>query len=509
MTAIALVAVAGGLAVSTVIELGYGDPNVRAMTLSTLLVGGAGLALWRGTQVPADLRRRDAFVSAVSVWLGISMAGAVPFRLTGLLPNWELAFFESVSGFTATGATVLSPIEGNGHGILFFRQLTQWFGSMGMVVLAVAVLTFLGIGGMQLLSAEAPGPEVDRLAPRVSETAKRLWTLYVGLTAVSTLALLAVGLGPYDAVTHALTGIATGGFSPHDASIGFFDSVTVEIVIMAIMFIGAVNFALMWRVGRSRSPRPLLGAAEFRFYVGVLAAAIAFITLVLVVNDGMAVGAALRGASFNVVSLMSTCGFGTADFVAWTASAQLVLLFLMATGGMAGSTSGAVKLFRVQVILKHAARSVRRVRHPRGVFPVRLGDVPVSERIVTGILAFVLLYFMVALIGIIAFTMLGADLPTAAGSIATAMGGVGPGLGETGPASNFLALNTGQRLVMDLYMLFGRLEIIPVLLTARVLIDPLPNRRHLRRSINTLRPDGARMGSPSSCTLATKSSRGS
>lgn len=487
MTGIALAAVAGGLALSTLIELGYGDPDVAALAASTLLVGGIALGLWRGTRVPIRLSRRDAFVSAVSVWAGISLAGAVPFRLTGLLPTWELAIFESISGFTATGATVLSPIEGNGHGVLFFRQLTQWFGSMGMVVLAVAVLTFLGIGGMQLLSAEAPGPDVERLAPRISETAKRLWTLYVVLTAAGTVALLAVGLGPYDALSHALTGIATGGFSPYDASIAHFDSVAVEVVITAIMFVGAVNFALMWRVGRRRSLHLLTGVAEFRFYVGVLLGATAFITAALVVNDEMPFGTALRGASFNVVSLMSTCGFATADFIEWTPAAQLVLLFLMVTGGMAGSTSGAVKLFRVQVVLKHAVRSMRRVQHPRGVFPVRLGDLAVPERMVTATLAFVLLYFLVALVGIITLAMLGADLPTAAGSIATAIGGVGPGLGETGPASNFLALNIAQRLVMDLYMLFGRLEIIPVLLTAWVLVAPLPSRRKLRSSRSTLR----------------------
>lgn len=487
VTGIALLAVTAGLAVSTVIEAGYGDPEVVPLAVSTVLVAGVGLAMWRGTRVPVDVRRMDAFLSAVSVWVGISLAGSVPFVLSGLLPNWELAIFESISGFTATGATVVSPIEGNGHGLLFFRQLTQWFGSMGMVVLAVAVLTFLGIGGMQLLSAEAPGPDVERLAPRVSETAKHLWTVYLVLTAASTVALLLVGLGPYDAVTHALTGIATGGFSPHDASIGFFDSVAVEVVVMVIMFVGAVNFALMFRVARRRTLRPLLSTAEFRFYGSVLAAAVVFVTAVLVVNDGMTVATALRGASFNVVSIMSTCGFGTADFVQWTPAAQLVLLFLMVTGGMAGSTSGALKLFRVQVAIKHAVREIRRVRHPRGVFPIRLGDMPVAERIVTGILAFVMLYFVLAVTGIAALAMLGASLPTAAGSIATAMGGVGPGLGDTGPASNFLALSVPQRVVMDFYMLFGRLEIIPMLVAAKAITSRVPRGAVRRRRLAAAR----------------------
>ena len=462
ITGLSLLAVAGGILISAAVEAGYGDPGTLELLVSAGIVAVAGFTMWRATTVPTRISRGAAFVSATSVWFGISLAGTVPFLLTGLLPNAELAFFESVSGFTATGATVLSPIEGNGHGVLFFRQFTQWFGSMGMVVLAVAVLRTLGVGGMQLISAEAPGPTADRLAPRVAETAKHLWTLYVALTALGTIALLAVGVGPYDAITHAMTGIATGGFSPHDASISYFDSVTVEVVIMTIMFVGAVNFALMFRSARTRMLRPILANAEFRSYVSIVVLAIAFITAALVVNDGLGLVTALRGASFTAVSLMSTCGFGTADFVQWTAAAQLVLLFLMVTGAMAGSTSGAVKLFRIQVAAKHALREGRHARHPKGVFPIKLGDATVGERVVAGILA---------------LASFGADLPTAAGSIATAMGGVGPGLGETGPASNFLTLNSEQRLVMDLYMVLGRLELIPVLITAVLAVRPLTTRR--------------------------------
>lgn len=480
MTGIALVAVAAGLVVSAVLEAAFGDEDVLALSVSAVVVAAAGGVLWSGTRVPSRIGRRDAFLSAVAVWVGISLAGAIPFRLSGLVTSWELAIFESVSGFTATGATVVTPIEVHGHGLLFFRQLTQWFGSMGMVVLAVAVLTFLGVGGMQLLSAEAPGPEVERLAPRVSETAKRLWALYLLLTGAGALALVAAGLNPYDAVTHSMTGIATGGFSPHDASIAHFESLAVEVVVMVIMFVGAVNFALMWRVMRRRRFRPLVDTAEFRFYCWVLCGAVAVVTVLLVANDGMAIGSALRSASFNVVAIMSTCGFATDDFVAWTPAAQLVLLFLMVTGGMAGSTSGAVKLFRVQVVLKHAVRELRRVRHPRAALPIRLGAVSVSEAVVTRILAFVMLYFLLAATGVVLLALAGADFTTATGSIATAMGGVGPGLGETGPASNFLALNAWQRVVMDLYMLFGRLEIIPVLVAGTFLLAPIPTRRRVR-----------------------------
>lgn len=463
LAGVALVAVSIGMFLSAVIEAGYRDPEVVPLVVSGGLVGGVGLVAWRGSVVPTVVRSRDAFKSVTAVWVAISIGGAVPYVLSGMLANWELALFESISGFTATGATVVSPIEGNGRGLLFFRQLTQWYGSMGMIVLAVAVLPFLGIGGMELLRAEAPGPQSDKLAPRVSETAKRLWLLYAGLTAASALALMVVGVGAYDAVSHALTAVATGGLSPYDASVGFFDSVAVEVVLMVTMFMGAVNFALIWSALQFRSPRVLYRSSEFRFYVRVLVGAVAFIALVLI-RDGVSFGRAVRDSSFITVSLMTTTGFGTADFAQWPAAALLVLLALMVTGGMAGSTSGAVKLFRVQVALKHTVREVQRLRHPRAVFPIRLGQMPIEERIVASIFGFLIFYFVVGVLGVVGLVFLGTDFETEMGTIATAMGGVGPGFGETGPASNFLTLNAPQRLITDVYMILGRLEIVPVLL---------------------------------------------
>jgi trk system potassium uptake protein TrkH len=465
ITGLAVLAVGAGILVCAGVEAAYGDPEAPAMLASAGIVALAGLALWRLTRVPTRVGRAQAFAAVVSVWVGVSVAGAVPYVLTGVLPNPELALFESISGFSGTGSTVLFPIAGNGHGILLFRQLTQWAGGMGMVVLAVAVLRTLGVGGMQLISAEAPGPQVDRLAPRLSETAKRLWTLYLLLTLGATVVLLAAGMGPFDAVAHALSGIATGGFSPHDTSIKHFDSLAVELGVMLVMLVGGANFALMWRAGRHRSLRTLVSDSEFRVYGSVLAGATVVVTGLLVVDDGLPLGTALRWASFNVLSMMTTTGFGTADFVQWTASAQLVLLFLMVSGGMAGSTSGAAKVFRIQVAIQHAAREIRRVHHPRGVFPVRLGETPVPEAVVASILGFLMFYFVLATFGIAALALLGSDLPTAAGSVLSAMGCVGPGLGETGPTSNFLVLGAPERLLLNVFMLLGRLEIIPILAT--------------------------------------------
>lgn len=460
---LSILAIAAATATGLFVELVYGDDQWPALAIATSGLGVIGGVLWRGTSLPDNAGGARGAVRAVGVsWLTISIAAAVPFVLAGVL-RWDLALFESISGLTGTGSTVLSPIEGNTHGILFYRQMTQWVGGMGVVVLAVAVLPFLGVGGLELFRAESPGPTADQLVPRVSDTARRLWSIYCALTAISVAILLVTGLSLYDAVSHAATGVGTGGFSPYNDSISHFDSATVEAGIIFSMFLGAVKFPLFYAAVRRRDPRVFWRSSEFRFFVWIILAATTFLT-VLNWLDGMAFTTALRDSAFNVVSLMSSCGFGTADFTQWVPATQIVLLFLMVTGSMAGSTSGALKLFRVQVVAKHAWREVRRVRRPRGVFPIRLGREPIAEDTVRSVLGYVMFYFLIAVVGIVVISGFGADLATSAGSVVTAMGGVGPGLGETGPASNFLVFDGGQRAVMMALMLLGRLEIFPLLL---------------------------------------------
>ncbi|MDE0804520.1 MAG: TrkH family potassium uptake protein [Acidimicrobiales bacterium] len=460
---LSVLAVAGASASGLVVELVYRDDQWRALAASTVGLGILGILAWRTTSLPPNAGGPRGAVRAVGVaWISISLAAAVPFVVADVLP-WDLALFESVSGLTGTGSTVLAPIEGNTHGILFYRQMTQWVGGMGVVVLAVAVLPFLGVGGLQLFRAESPGPTADQLVPRVSDTARRLWGVYCALTALATLVLLATGLSLYDAVSHAATGVGTGGFSPYNDSISHFDSATVEVGIMVAMALGAVKFPLFYAAFRGRDLGAFWRSSEFRFLVWVVVASTAFVT-VLNWRDGMTPSAALRDSSFNVVSLISSCGFGTADFTRWVPATQIVLLFLMVTGSMAGSTSGALKLFRVQVVAKHAWREVRRVRHPSGVFPLRLGREPVPEDIVRSVLGYVMFYFLIAVAGFVVLATLGADVATSVGSVITAMGGVGPGLGDAGPAANFLVFDFAQRSVLIVLMLVGRLEIFPLLL---------------------------------------------
>lgn len=461
MAGLALLAVAGATATGFVVELIYGDDQWLSLLASTVLIGGTGMVMWRATRLnTGGAAMRDALQAVGVSWVAISIAGAVPYVFAGML-SWDLALFESISGFTGTGATVLSPIEGNTHGMLFYRQMTQWVGGMGVVVLAVAVLPFLGVGGLELFRAESPGPTSDQLVPRVSDTARRLWGIYCALTALATMVLLAMGLSLYDAAGHAATAIGTGGFSPYNDSISNFDSATVEAGLIGAMFLGAVKFPLYYAAFRGRDLRIFWRTSEFRFFLAVLLVSTGFITLM---NRSMGVPTALRGAAFNVMSLISTTGFGTDDFTQWVPSTQIVLLFLMVTGSMAGSTSGAVKLFRVQVSVKHAWREIKRVRRPNGVYPIRLGTDPVSEDIVSSVLGYVMFYFVVAVTSIVAISMLGSDLATSAGSVVTTMGGVGPGLGEAGPASNFLVFDFAQRLLLMFLMLLGRLEIYPLIL---------------------------------------------
>lgn len=469
----ALLFVAAGILLSTIVELGAGGDEAWTLFAASGLVALAGFALWRSTEVPVRTTASSTFVAVGTAWIMASVGGAVPFVLADTFPTLDDALFESISGFTGTGSTVLTPIESQPRGILFWRNMTQWYGGTGMVVLAVAILPFLGVGGMDLLRTEAPGPTADRLAPRVSETARRLWMVYGGFTVLSALALLAVGMSPFDAVTHTFTAVSTGGLSPYDTSIAAFDSVLVEQVLVVIMVLGATNFTLHWRAVTGR-PGVYWNSSEFRFYVGTIVACTALVTALLWAQQDHGLAQSLRDASFNVVSMFTSTGFGTADFARWVPAAQLVLLVLMVSGGMAGSTSGGLKLVRVHVLLQHARREVRRVRHPRAVLPIRLGRDAVPERIVQRVIGFALLYVVFIGSATLVLTFLGSGLPEAAGAATSAMSNIGPSFGEAGPASNFLYFTRPARAVLMLLMLAGRLEIFPVLYVIGRLTGALP-----------------------------------
>lgn len=476
---LALIFIAAGMGVCALIELASTNRDSGALALGALISGGVGGLLWWRTR-EGPTRNRDVFAAVGWTWVTMTLFGAVPYLLAGTFATSGVGFveqlvnsiFESTSGFTTTGATVLTDFERPGRGLMMYRQLSQWYGGMGIVVLAVTVLPYLGVGGLDLISAEAPGPSSDRLAPRVSETARRLWTIYVLFTVVIA-ALLFVVPGPslYDSLAHALTTAATGGFSPYANSIGHFNSVLVELVVIGGMLYGGINFALHWRAGRGDFSA-YTRDAEFRTYALVLVGAATAVIAVLWLSEPLGGTDAIRAGLFNVVSFGTSSGFGNAtgvdspgNYVLWAPAAQMVILFLFVVGACAGSTSGGITIMRMRVLFGHLIRSVRRSQQPRAIVAVKHGGVAVPEDVVSRMAGFFLFYVLLICIGVIALTMLGSELETSIGTSFSMLGNMGPALGEAGPTSSYAdAFNQPARLVLAVFMLIGRLEIFPMLL---------------------------------------------
>jgi len=479
---LALFIAGSGMVLSALVGALTDGEDIALLGGCGVTVGAIGASAWRLTRVPARLRNVDVFAVVTSTWVAIAIAGAVPYRLSGAARSFDDALFESVSGFTTTGATILRPIEDVSAGLLFWRSLSQWLGGMGVIVLVIAALPAVAAGGMHLLQAESPGPTGERLTPRVRHTALRLWAIYGGFTIVLALAYAIAGMSPYDAVCHSFTTVSTGGFSPHSRSLGHFDSATIEWIAIAAMFVAGGNFTLYYRLVRGRAG-PLLHSAEFRVYAALVASA--SITCYLVAGAGSGPDA-LRDATFSVVSVVSTTGFVTADFELWTDPGQMVLLLLMPLGAMSGSTAGGVKVVRAMAVASHAWRESLRQLHPRLVKPVRIGREPLDEAVTGKVLGFLVLALTVLGIGFFLITLTGADLVSAAAGSATTFGNVGPGLGAIGPTDDFLELARPARWVGTFSMLLGRLEIYPVLLALAAL--PRPRAIGRRRRAERLTP---------------------
>jgi trk/ktr system potassium uptake protein len=476
---IALTFVSAGMALSTLLEALSTNRDTVGLLVSTVVTAGLGLILWRRTSV-GSVRARSIFAAVGWTWLVVTLVGSLPYILSGTfaIPGADFveqvvnSIFESASGYSCTGSTALQDFDRPGRGLLMYRQATQWYGGMGIVLLAVSVLPFLGVGGLDLMTAEAPGPSSDRLAPRVSETARHLWIIYIVFTLVVTAVLFAVpGPSLYDSLAHALTTTSTGGFSPYGASIGYYDSVLVEVVLMAGMLYGGMNFALHWRAARGE-----FGAyrrdPELRGYLSMVLIAAIVVVGFLWLDDGMGFATALRVGTFNVVSLGTSTGFGNAtgeqsagNFVLWAPAAQMILLLLFVSGASTGSTSGGIKVMRVQVLFAHTLRSIRRTRLPRAVVPVKHGSTTVDDDIVSRMAGFFLLYVLIVSAGVVIVTGLGGDLDASIGAVLGSLGNMGPALGNAGPTASFsVAFTEPARLVLALLMVIGRLEIFPILL---------------------------------------------
>jgi len=441
----------------------YGDPDPLSFLAGTgigLAAGGALLWLGRGAD---DVRVREGFAVVTLGWLAVGLLGGVPAWLSGQIPSYTDAAFESISGFTTTGASILTDIESRSHGLLFWRALTHWLGGMGIVLLALAILPLLGVGGMQLFRAEVPGPVAERLTPRIRQTAKLLWGVYVLLTAVEATALMIAGMSLFDAVCHAFATMATGGFSTRNASVGAFANPAVDWIVIVFMFLAGVNFALHYQALTGKL-RVYGRDEEFRFYLAITLIAAALVTGPLIAGAFFpSLHDTLRHGLFQTVSIMTTTGFGTFDYLLWPPVAHAVLLVLMAIGGCAGSTGGGIKVMRMLLLLKAGKQELKKLVHPRAVTTLWLNDRTVSAQLVTNVLGFFLLFALVYILGVVALTLGGRDLLTAIGATAATLGNIGPGLGTVGPAANYAHLLGWEKWLLVFFMLAGRLEIYTVL----------------------------------------------
>ncbi|MFW6200114.1 MAG: TrkH family potassium uptake protein, partial [Gemmatimonadota bacterium] len=417
--------VALAMGVAALVAVGYGEGDAPGIFAAAGVTLAAGFVAYRLTTLEEDITHREGFAIVTFAWTATAFFGALPFLLTGTVDSVVPAFFESMSGFTTTGATTFTDIEALPHGILFWRSFTHWLGGMGIIVLAIAVLPFLGVGGMQLFRAEVPGPTPDRLRPRITQTAKLLWYVYLGLSVAQTILYLFGGMGLFDAVTHTFATLATGGFSTKNASVAGFDSAYIHYVTILFMYLAGINITLHFRAvaGRPTYWRD----AEWRFFTSVLVGAgLLLMVFNLLLGDYAgshettlaAIEAAFRDGLFQSAAIVTTTGFVTADFEGWPAAAQGLLFTLMFVGGMAGSTGGGVKALRVMVLLKHAWNEVRKHLHPRAVILVRVGRKVVREDVVSNIVGFVILYVFFFLAGAFVMSLFGMDLLTALGASA-------------------------------------------------------------------------------------------
>lgn len=466
------VAVVGvGIMVAGVVDLIDGGPDALVLLECGVVAAALGGVLWRSTVAPKQIRVLDVFTAVTLTWIVIAAVGALPYIFTGHFSRIDDALFESISGFTTTGATVTPDIEATSKGLLFWRSTTQWMGGMGVIVLVVAVLPTVGSGGMSLMEAEAPGPTGERLTPRVRETARRLWAVYLGFTVLLSIAYVVAGMSLYDGVSHSFTTVSTGGFSPYQASMGHFDSATIEWIAIVAMFLAGGSFTLYYRALR-RNPAPLLRSTEFRVYVLFVIAATtwAFVTS----GNGAGEAAGFRDAMFTTVSTATTTGYVTAEYGLWSQTAQSLLLIILPIGAMAGSTAGGVKIIRVMAVSSYAHREALKHLHPKLVRPIRVGNGILTDDVAGKVVGFLLLALVIFGGGSFLIAATGPDMITSFSASATSLGNVGPGLGELDHTGDFLAIPPLGRAIAMLQMLLGRLEIYPVILALSVVTLRLP-----------------------------------
>jgi trk system potassium uptake protein TrkH len=440
----------------------YADGASSAFLISAVISAFFGCLMFCLFRSEKELSVREGFAVVTFGWTFFALFGALPFVLTGAVPSYIDAFFETMSGFTTTGSTILTDIEALPPSLLLWRSLTQWLGGMGIIVLSLAILPMLGVGGMQLFKAEVPGPTADRLKPRIQDTAKLLWGVYVLLTGIEVILLMAGGMSFFDSINHSFATMATGGFSTRNASIAAYNSAYIDWVITLFMFLAGVNFSLHYLALRGKI-RDFIHNEEFLFYTCLTMIGVTLIVLLNMGNVYPNFFDNLRFSAFQVVSIMTTTGFGTADYELWPVLCQYLLIFSMFIGGCAGSTGGGIKVARILLLFKHAQVQVFRLIHPRAVRLVKLGDRPVDKEVMQSILGFFALYMGVFVTASFIMAGIGMDIPSAGASVIATLSNIGPGLGSVGPVDNFAHVPAIGKLVLAACMLLGRLELFTVL----------------------------------------------
>ena len=463
-----VVRMAGALMVlPLIVSVIYGGSDAIPILSAMIITVAAGTALSLIRPKRDTLRAREGFAVVAFSWILVSFFGGLPFYFSGYVPSLIDCFFETVSGFTTTGATILTDVEALPRGLLFWRSFTHWAGGMGVLVLSLALIPKMGARSIHLMRAESPGPSTDKLVPRVANNAKILYEIYVALSIFMVAALLVCGMNLYDALVHMFGAAGTGGFGTYATSIAHFDSVAVDIVVGVFMALFGVNFSLYYFLIH-RNWRAALGNSEFRWYAGILLTVSAIIAVNIMPLYNGNFFTALRYSFFQASSVMTTTGYATADFDLWPQLSRVLLVMLMFIGASAGSTGGGIKVVRVQLLLKSMVRDIRRTVHPKSVNTIKLDGHTVDENILSGVEGFFFAYVLILVVATVVVSLDGFSFETNVTAVIATLSNIGPGLGMVGPTGNFAAFSNLSKIVLSLCMLIGRLEIFPILM----LFDP-------------------------------------
>lgn len=467
----------GFMLLSSIVSWYYKDGVLKEMLLAgsvALGIGGAIMLLTKNHR--KEIQKREGYIIVTFGWILMALIGTLPYIFTGAIPSFTNAFFETMSGYTTTGASILTDIESIPNGVLFWRSITHWIGGMGIIVLAIAILPLLGIGGMQLFAAEAPGPGGDKLHPRITDTAKRLWLIYVGYTLAETVLLKLAGMSFFDAINHSLATLSTGGFSTKNASVAYWnDNPMVQYIIIVFMFLAGSNFVLSYFAFK-RKFQKIFQDEEFKMYSALIIGLTVVASLLIYFEADVAISSighpmvwgpfesAFRHALFQVLTIITTTGFVSADYTLWTPFLTIFFFGMMFLGGCAGSTAGGIKVMRHLIMIRNGVLEFKRTLHPHAILPVRYNSKAVPQPIVFNILGFFILYMLSFIMGTLVFSWLGLDFDTALGGAASTLGNVGPALGDLGPVNNYAALPGAAKWWSSFLMLIGRLELFTVLI---------------------------------------------